>query len=174
MNPTLTAWNTAEPDAAIAALLNCCAAQRWAEALTVQRPFASEDVLFTAADQVWATMQEPDWMQAFRAHPRIGERKAVHASVQSNAWSSQEQASAQEDEERYLAALRRAQVRYEEQFGFPFIICATGKSAGEILTILGRKLDNSYTVDELRAAAEQQRQITQIRLRKWLQAGVQP
>jgi 2-oxo-4-hydroxy-4-carboxy-5-ureidoimidazoline decarboxylase len=170
MNSILSSWNTAPIAEALATIESCCAAKRWAETLVAQRPFGSEEALFTAADQVWATMQEPDWMQAFRAHPRIGERKAVHASAQSSAWSSQEQASVQEDEERYLAALRRAQVRYEEQFGFPFIICATGKSAGEILTILGRRLNDGYPQDELRGAAEQQRQITQIRLRKWLQS----
>jgi len=167
MNVTLQAWNVSPESEAVAALMNCCAAQRWAHVLASQRPFASEDALFKAADEVWATMQQEDWMQAFRAHPRIGERKAVHASAQSSAWSRQEQASAGASEERILAALARCQVRYESEFGFPFIICATGKSADDILTILGRRLDG-YPQDELREAAEQQRQITQIRLRKWL------
>jgi 2-oxo-4-hydroxy-4-carboxy-5-ureidoimidazoline decarboxylase len=168
MNAILNAWNASEYDDAIAALLSCCASTRWAEQLAAQRPFDTEEKLFAAADTVWATMQQEDWMQAFRAHPRIGERKVEHATAQSRAWSLQEQASAQEDEERFLAALRRSQVRYEEQFGFPFIVCATGKSAGEILTILGRRLNDGFPQDELREAAEQQRQITQIRLRKWL------
>ena len=169
MNPILSSWNAASIDHATASLLSCCASTRWAETLVAQRPFASEEALFAAADAVWATMQEADWMQAFRAHPRIGERKVEHVSAQSKAWSLQEQSSAQGDDERFLAALRRSQVRYEEEFGFPFIICATGKSAGEILTTLGKRLDG-YPKDELREAAEQQRQITQIRLKKWLQS----
>jgi len=167
MNPVLAIFNDAGNDAALASLTSCCASRRWAQQLIAARPYSSETALFIAADEVWAAMQEPDWMEAFRAHPRIVERKVDYASAQSKAWSAQEQASAQADEERFLAALRRSQLRYEEQFGFPFIVCATGKSAGEILTILSKRIDG-YPQDELREAAEQQRQITQIRLRKWL------
>jgi 2-oxo-4-hydroxy-4-carboxy-5-ureidoimidazoline decarboxylase len=114
-------------------------------------------------------MQESDWMEAFRAHPRIGERKPAQASAQSKEWSSQEQAAVNTAQDETLAELAAANLRYEESFGFTYIVCATGKSAEEMLSNLQRRLAN-HRDSELREAAEQQRQITRIRLRKWLQA----
>ncbi len=169
MNPTLSAWNTADPEAATTALLGCCAAHRWAQALLAQRPFASEAALIAAADEVWSTMQVDDWMQAFRAHPRIGERKVEHATVQSIQWSGQEQSAVDQAQAEIRAALAAGNREYEERFGFTYIVCATGKTAEEMLHILRHRL-NSDRDSELREAAEQQRQITQIRLRKWLQS----
>ena len=173
MNAILSTWNTVDEDGAIAALLSCCAAQRWANAVVKQRPFANEEDLFMAADKVWATMGEPDWMEAFRAHPRIGERKAAAASAQSKQWSGQEQASVHTAHSETLSELAVSNARYEELFGFTYIVCATGKSAEEMLQILHRRLASDRP-SELREAAEQQRQITQIRMRKWLQGGAQP
>ena len=169
MNPILAAWNDAEDADAVRVLLHCCAAQRWARAMASQRPFANEAALYAAADALWATMQEPDWMEAFHAHPRIGARKAAEASQQSKAWSSQEQAQVQAAQSSVLSALAEGNRAYEERFGFTYIVCATGKSAEEMLAILQRRLESSRDA-ELREAAEQQRQITQIRLRKWLTA----
>ena len=106
-------------------------------------------------------------MKAFARHPRIGGQKAAHASAQSSAWSSQEQSSAHEVAEQVLAELTAGNALYEQRFGFTYIVCATGKSAEEMLAILERRLLSSREA-ELREAAEQQRQITQIRLGKWL------
>jgi 2-oxo-4-hydroxy-4-carboxy-5-ureidoimidazoline decarboxylase len=168
MNAVLSAWNATDRDAAVAALRSCCAARRWAMEVAAKRPFADEEELFTTADNVWATMQESDWMEAFQAHPRIGERKAVHASAQSTAWSRQEQSSAESAQAEILSELVEGNARYEELYGFTYIVCATGKTAEEMLDILRRRLTSDRET-ELREAAEQQRQITQIRLRKWLQ-----
>ena len=168
MNPILRAWNAADREAATSTLLSCCAAERWALALEAQRPFASEDVLFAFSDRVWETMQVDDWMQAFRAHPRIGERKMHDATAQSKQWSNQEQSAVDQAHAEILAELTAGNRQYEEQFGFTYIVCATGKSAEEMLQILLRRLSSDRDA-ELREAAEQQRQITQIRLRKWLQ-----
>jgi 2-oxo-4-hydroxy-4-carboxy-5-ureidoimidazoline decarboxylase len=168
MNLTLQAWNTADADSAIVSLLSCCAAQRWAREVGLARPYSDEQALFVAADQVWTTMQEPDWMEAFRAHPRIGERKPVEATAQSQHWSGAEQADVHDAQAEILAALSEGNHRYEELFGFNYIVCATGKTAQEMLAILrGRLANDRHT--ELQEAAEQQRQITNIRLRKWLQ-----
>ena len=169
MNTTLYDWNQASPGEAITALISCCAAERWAAGVAALRPLASEDELFSASDRVWDTMQESDWMQAFRAHPRIGDRKPAHASAQSTAWSKQEQAATTSAQTNILAELAEGNQRYEELFGFTYIVCATGKSAEEMLAILKRRLSSDRQT-ELCEAAEQQRQITQIRLRKWLQA----
>jgi 2-oxo-4-hydroxy-4-carboxy-5-ureidoimidazoline decarboxylase len=166
-NAILAAWNALEEEAAATALLSCCAAKCWTHAIAAHRPYPTADELFEAADRVWATMEEPDWMEAFRAHPRIGERKPADATAQSKKWSSQEQASVDTAHSQTLSELAAGNVRYEELFGFTYIVCATGKSAEEMLQILSRRLANDR-LSELREAAEQQRQIMQIRLRKWL------
>ncbi len=166
-NPILAAWNTLPAAEAATQLLHCCAATRWAAALAAQRPFPSEGALFAAADRLWATMDEPDWHQAFLAHPRIGERRAQHASTQSTAWSAGEQSSIASAQQAILDQLAAANRAYEERFGFTYIVCATGKSPEQMLAILLRRLSSSRA-QELTEAAEQQRQITHIRLRKWL------
>lgn len=112
-------------------------------------------------------MEESDWMEAFACHPRIGGGKAAHASAQSSAWSRREQSSTHQAAERILAALTAGNELYEQRFRFTYIVCATGKSAEEMLSILNRRLAGDRAT-ELREAAEQQRQITQIRLGKWL------
>jgi len=172
MNAIFSIWNKLDSEAAVSALLNCCAAHRWARGVAAQRPYLNEDQLFRTADIVWATADELDWMQAFKAHPRIGERTAAYASTQSSAWSRDEQSAADTTQENILAELAAANTRYEEKFGFTYIVCATGKSAEEMLAILQRRLANKRPF-ELREAAEQQRQITQLRLRKWLRGGTQ-
>jgi OHCU decarboxylase len=168
MNPTLAAWNQADAATAFDAMIACCGAKQWAKAMVALRPIASVEELSTAADRVWSTMEKPDWMEAFACHPRIGERKAVaHIGPKSAAWSAQEQSSTSQIAERILAELAAGNARYEERYGFTYIVCATGKSAEEMLAILNRRLASSREA-ELREAAEQQRQITQIRLGKWL------
>ena len=112
-------------------------------------------------------MQEADWLEAFACHPRIGERQAANAGGKSAAWSKQEQSHTNTAGDMLLTELAEGNRQYEERFGFTYIVCATGKSAEEMLGILMRRL--SATRDaELREAAEQQRQIMQIRLGKWL------
>ena len=147
MNAILAIWNSLDTESAVSALLNCCAAHRWARAVAAQRPYATEDQLLKTADSVWATTDELDWMQAFKAHPRIGERTAAHASAQSSAWSQQEQSAAESAEADVLAELASGNARYEEIFGFTYIVCATGKSAEEMLAILRRRLANKRPLE---------------------------
>jgi OHCU decarboxylase len=167
MNAVLDQWNKVDEGEALREMIACCGAKRWAEAMVALRPIESVIELSMAADRVWSTMEETDWMEAFACHPRIGERKAVHASAKSQAWSRQEQSSATHADEDVLAELAEGNALYEERFGFTYIVCATGKSAEEMLGILKRRLASERAA-ELREAAEQQRQITQIRLGKWL------
>ena len=166
-NRVLAEWNEADKAKACCDMIACCGAPRWADAMIERRPFATTGELCALADEVWDTMQEADWLAAFACHPRIGERKASHATAQSAAWSRQEQASTAAAPTATLTELADLNVRYEQRFGFTYIVCATGRSAEEMLGILKRRLGNSRT-EELRAAAEEQRQIMQIRLRKWL------
>ena len=171
MNTTLAAWNIAGESEALEAMLACCGSKRWAAAMVARRYIASVAELSKTADSVWSTMQESDWLEAFSCHPRIGERKpalvVARASEQSAAWSHQEQILASDADEHLLAELAEDNRLYEERFGFTYIVCATGKSAAEMLTILKRRLTADREA-ELREAAEQQRQILQIRLGKWL------
>ncbi|HUH62013.1 MAG TPA: 2-oxo-4-hydroxy-4-carboxy-5-ureidoimidazoline decarboxylase [Terracidiphilus sp.] len=167
MNAVLASWNAAAESEALDAMLACCDAKRWAAAMVARRPIADAIELSAAADREWSRMGESDWLEAFACHPRIGEQRATHASAKSAAWSRQEQASAAHAEDRVLAEIAKGNAEYERQFGFTYIVCATGKSAGEMLAILQRRLGNDRAA-ELREAAEQQRQILQIRLGKWL------
>jgi len=167
MNAILTAWNAADEATAFDAMIACCGSKRWARAMVALRPISSVEMLSEEADRVWSRMEEPDWMEAFACHPRIGERKAAHAVAQSAAWSAQEQSSTTQAAELVMAELAAGNALYEERYGFTYIVCATGKSAEEMLSILNRRLAGSRDA-ELREAAEQQRQITQIRLGKWL------
>jgi OHCU decarboxylase len=168
VDETLAAWNAAGATEARNAMLACCGSKRWADTMVALRPIASVFALSEEADRVWATMQETDWLEAFACHPRIGERKAAaHVGAQSSTWSRAEQAQASVASDRVLAEIAEGNQRYEELFGFTYIVCATGKSAEEMLAILTRRLGSTREI-ELREAAEQQRQIMQIRLGKWL------
>jgi 2-oxo-4-hydroxy-4-carboxy-5-ureidoimidazoline decarboxylase len=133
-----------------------------------KRPIQDEALLIATSDGIWRTLGEPDWLEAFRSHPRIGESHAEEASsAQSSAWSAQEQQKSATADEALKMALKWGNREYEQKFGRIFIVCATGKSASEILAILRRRLHNDEAT-ELRQAAEEQRQIMHIRLRKWL------
>jgi 2-oxo-4-hydroxy-4-carboxy-5-ureidoimidazoline decarboxylase len=165
-NPTLAHWNALDAPSAAETILPCNGSQAWATQLAALRPFATPFDLTCTADIIWRALSPADQRQAFDSHPRIGERHAKSATAASLALSATEQASAQltNDSAAALAAANRA---YEEKFNRIFIVCATGKSAEEMLLILQHRLANDPAT-ELREAAEQQRQITQIRLRKWL------
>jgi OHCU decarboxylase len=156
---TLAEINDLHPAQAEAAFLRCCGSRRWAGAMAEARPFDSLETMIAAGDACWAALTPDDWLEAFAAHPQIGEQKPV------SAWSSEEQAgaaSAAAGERTRLAALNAA---YRTRFGYIFIVCATGRSAAEMLTMLETRLSNDPAL-ELRIAADEQRQITGLRLVK--------
>jgi OHCU decarboxylase len=164
----LARWNSLLPDEAAAQILPCCGSTGWADAMAARRPIHNESELLSISGEIWNALPESAWLEAFRSHPRIGQSHApAPATAQSASWSSEEQRKAITTDEALKAALAEANGEYEQRFGRVFIVCATGKSAIEILEILRRRLHNDPTT-ELREAAEQQRQITQLRLKKWL------
>jgi OHCU decarboxylase len=122
-------------------------------------PFPDIDAMLRESDAVWWSLDHEDWLEAFRAHPKIGQRSA-------SKWSQQEQAGAALAASAQLDELERLNRAYEERFGYIFIVCATGKTADQILEVLRARLDNPPGV-EIRAAVEEQRQITRLRLLKW-------
>jgi OHCU decarboxylase len=167
MNPVLDAWNAADIFEASQAMLACCGAQRWADQMVALRPIVTIATLSEAADRVWAAMGESDWLEAFACHPRIGERKMPSAAEQFSSRSLQEQSGTTTAAQSTMRQLAEGNALYELRFGFTYIVCATGRGAEEMLAILQRRLAKTR-VAELREAAEQQRQIMQIRLGKWL------
>jgi OHCU decarboxylase len=169
MADSLTSFNSLPAAEARAELLKCCGSSRWAEGVAARRPFRSVGELLEAADRVWRGLTPEDWLEAFRSHPKIGERKAAaEVSAEARRWSEREQAGARGAPAETLAALAEANKVYEEKFGFIFIVCAAGKSAAEMLTILDARLGNERDA-ELRVAAEEQRRITRLRLQKLLE-----
>ena len=162
-------WNLLPADAAANEILPCCGSRTWAQKMAQHRPIADEVSLLAASDKIWNGLTETQWEEAFRSHPRIGVAKApAGASAESAAWSAQEQYKITDANELSKIALAEGNRQYESRFGRTFIVCATGKSPEEILQILKSRLNNDEAI-ELREAAEQQRQITRIRLGKWLE-----
>jgi len=170
MNAVLERWSSLDPTEAAREILPCCGSQAWAAEVAARRPIADEEALSLIADAVWIGLPESAWQEAFNSHPRIGQQKAKgEATAESLAWSSTEQSAAMSSEDAVKQALAEGNRRYEEKFDRIFIVCASGRSAAEILTILEQRLKNDLRT-ELREAAEQQRQITQLRLHRWLEA----
>ncbi|HEX6185078.1 MAG TPA: 2-oxo-4-hydroxy-4-carboxy-5-ureidoimidazoline decarboxylase [Pyrinomonadaceae bacterium] len=151
-----------------AALLACCGSTRWAAEVAALRPFWDVGQLLNIAGRVWRELDREDWLEAFRAHPKIGESKAEkETGEEARAWAEGEQSGARAAAAETLDALARANREYEERFGFIFIVCATGKSAGEMLGLLRARMANDPET-ELRVAAGEQWRITELRLRKFL------
>ena len=149
-------------------LLKCCGSTAWARALAARRPFTAVEELLLAAEQIWWNLSQQDWLEAFAAHPKIGGRKAAREQdAQAQSWSEQEQSGARDAGQDTLDELAEANRAYEEKFGHIFIVCATGKNAGEMLDILRARLPNDART-ELGNAAEEQRKITRLRLEKLL------
>jgi OHCU decarboxylase len=175
----LERWNHLPIEEALKAILLCCGSRTWARGIVARRPLADEAALLAAANETWSNLAQSDWMEAFQSHPRIGESRPSSLEAQpppvlasrdrSEGWSAQEQSNVADSDAATKTALADANREYERRFNRIFIACATGKSALEILEILRRRLKNDAET-ELHEAAEQQRQIMEIRLRKWLQA----
>jgi 2-oxo-4-hydroxy-4-carboxy-5-ureidoimidazoline decarboxylase len=168
MNPMLAHWNAMEDAQAAAAVLPCCGSTRWAALLAASRPIADEAALLSRAEEIWLSLDPPDWLEAFATHPRIGERKPQQqAARQSAAWSAQEQRGITDADAAVRAALAEGNRLYEQRFARVFLVCASGKTAHEMLDMLLARLRNDEAT-ELREAAGQQRQITALRLRRWM------
>ena len=170
MNGVLERWNLLPEPQAQAEHLFCCGSRYWALGIARRRPLAVRAALLEAADTVSRTLGRSDWLEAFQSHPRIGAARAERPlGERAEAWSKQEQCAAAGGGEELRRALAEGNRAYEEKFGHLFIVCATGKPAGEILEILGRRLQNEKEAEFLEASGEQRR-ITALRLAKWLGA----
>jgi 2-oxo-4-hydroxy-4-carboxy--5-ureidoimidazoline (OHCU) decarboxylase len=206
--------NALDPEAAARALLACCGSTEWAREMTAARPFDGPESMAQTSDRIWASLERADWLEAFAAHPRIGDRTAAPAatprglprgvseSARSKAgcptrqprwgagwgrgasaekvggadateWATREQSGVGGAPHEVLERLAAGNRAYESRFGYIFIVCATGKSAGEMLALLEQRLTNDPD-EELHIAAEEQRKITRLRLGKLLASPTAP
>ncbi len=147
-------------------LSTCCGSSRWVEQMLNHRPFAGMQGLHESADRSWSDLGPEDYLEAFRSHPRIGQTPLPgETSPTTGKWSSEEQRGMQSASSEIQRRMQEGNQRYLDKFGFIFIVNATDKSAEAMLEQLEQRLGNQPD-EELRIAAEQQRQITHVRLEK--------
>ncbi|MGY3089699.1 2-oxo-4-hydroxy-4-carboxy-5-ureidoimidazoline decarboxylase [Hymenobacter sp. UYAg731] len=153
------------------ALQKCCGSTTWVENILAAFPVSDDETLMDEANTAWNKLSEADWREAFTHHPKIGgDVEALHAKFASTStWAEGEQASVKEASQETLEALATGNEDYERKFGYIFIVCATGKSADEMLTLLQARLSNKPE-DEILIAAGEQNKITRLRLEKLLAA----
>ena len=148
------------------ALSRCCGATNWVKGMVASFPVKDKADLLQKAEKVWVACSEEDWREAFTHHPKIGDlgslKKKFGATSQ---WAEGEQAAVKHTTEEVLQALAKANRLYEEKFGYIFIVCATGKSADEMLRMLQSRLSNSPG-EEIKISMNEQNKITQLRLQK--------
>ncbi len=158
--------NAMPREAAVAEFLKCCGSKRWAELMADARPFVSFEAACSQARTFGSKLTSEDWLEAFRHHPKIGAKKSVEAAPQeAQAWSTQEQAGVSHASDQLQTELAKLNEEYEQEFGYIYIVCATGKSAEEMLKNLRLRLGNTPE-KEIRIATEEQLKITELRLRK--------
>ena len=151
---------------AAALLETCCGSTAWVQGMVVRRPFGTLHVLLHTADELWWSLRPEDWREAFDHHPRIGEEAAaVPQGAQAREWSSGEQRGASMASSDVRQALVQGNRAYERRFGRIYLVCASGKSADELLAMLRSRLTNDAAT-ELRVAAGEQAKITRLRLQK--------
>lgn len=150
-----------------AALASCCGCSAWVSKMVASRDaFTSLSALTKTARDAWSALEGADWEEAFRAHPRIGDTNPnAHQSKTAQGWSAKEQSRVAEAEVATLDELRAVNEAYETKFGRTYIVCATGKTAAEMLAIAKERMGNDAAT-ELRRAAAEQAQITDLRLAK--------
>lgn len=165
---TIESLNALPYEDAEARFRECCSASPWVKGMLDARPYAGPEALIARSQELWPELTEQDWLDAFEAHPKIGDINSLRAKYASTkAMASGEQAGASVAPEDVLQRLKAGNDAYLAKFGFIFIVCASGKSADEMLELLEARLPNSRS-DELENAAREQANITELRLEKLL------
>jgi OHCU decarboxylase len=154
---TIDALNHLDRDAAEAAFIRCCGSNAWARSMAAARPFASLDAMRSTGDAIWRGLAPADWLEAFAAHPGIGDK------TRGSSWSDREQSGMQTAADDVRRRLASGNADYKSRFGYIFIVFATGKTAAEMLSALETRLASDPSL-ELGIAAEEQREITGLRL----------
>jgi 2-oxo-4-hydroxy-4-carboxy-5-ureidoimidazoline decarboxylase len=158
--------NGLSPEVAREKLFHACGMTRWVDAMVAARPFKDEAELWQRAEAEWDRCERKDWLEAFRHHPKIGDVESLRDKFKDTAHlAGKEQAGVQGADEKTLQALADGNVAYEMRFGYIFIVCATGKTAAEMLALLKARIGND-PAQELAVAAGEQKKITRLRLEK--------
>ncbi len=165
---TLHELNILPKDQLKAELFKCCGSTNWVEKMLPFFPADDMVELINDAEEQWYECSEADWLEAFTHHPKIGDVESLKKKFAATAqWASGEQGAVAEAPQQVLEALSKGNNDYEQKFGFIFIVCATGKSAAEMLALLEARLPNNRE-EEIRIAMDEQNKITQLRLQKLL------
>lgn len=150
-------------------IASTCGSARWVDLVVAGGPYEDVAALHAAADAAFDQLDEPDWLEAFAHHPRIGDIEALRERfAASGAFSEREQSALATTHESVLEAIHRGNDEYEQKFGFVFLVRAAGRTADEILEQQRERLGNDRP-RELEIAAQQQREITHLRLDAQLQ-----
>jgi len=163
----LQTFNHLEKKEARAALFQCCSATKWADSMMKCFPFESEAMLVEKATNIWYNeCGESDWRESFMHHPKIGDVKSLEEKFDATKHlAGKEQAAVSSAATATIQALAKVNTDYENKNGFIFIVCATGKSAEEMLRLAEDRLRNAPE-EEVRIAMGEQAKITIIRLKK--------
>lgn len=156
-----------ETDATLA-FTQCCTATRWVKRMVIDRPFESLAEMLEISDRIWEECDLDDYLEAFQGHPRIGDVDSLAKKyANTKGWAGGEQKGVEGADRAVLERLAQGNANYEAKFGHIFIVCATGKSAAEMLAMLEARMPNDPKT-EVMVAAEEQNKITRIRLKKLL------
>jgi len=165
---TIEELNNLSREKAFEALFKCCACTAWAQNLVDFRPFKNNIDLLRLSDMNWITCEREDGLEAFSHHPKIGDLKSLEKKFASTKeWASGEQSGIDAATQKTIKELAEDNVDYENKFGFIFIVCATGKTADEMLALLKARIVNDPET-EFNIAMNEQNKITHIRLEKLL------
>lgn len=163
---TIEEFNALDMAEARKELQNCCASAAWVECMINLRPFPHFGAVIQYADVFWAKTNSHDWLEAFDGHPRIGDPASLKAKyAATSATANEEQSGVLGAPKKVIDELAKLNAAYEEKFDFTFIVCATGKSAAEMLEILQSRMANTHD-EELKCAAKEQSRIMRLRLEK--------
>lgn len=147
-------------------LSDCCGSEKWVIEMYEHYPFKTEEKLFDEAERIWFRLNESDWLEAFLHHPKIGDINSLREKFSSSKHLAEnEQAGVKDASSETLQELARFNEEYERKFGYIFIVCATGKSAEEMLEIIRTRITNEPP-EEIKTAMNEQCKITKIRLNK--------
>ncbi len=165
---TLEELNNLSIEAAEEAFGTCCTSSRWIEKMAFSRPFNSVEHIQQVALDIWWDLKEPDFLEAFEGHPKIGDVSSLRKKyANTKGLASNEQSGVNDADEAVIQALASGNQEYDKKNGFIFIVYATGKSAAQMLDILQARLPNDRRT-ELKNAAEEQSKITALRINKLL------
>lgn len=166
---TLHELNTLSQQQLREELAKCCGSSAWVDKMLPFFPADDMVELLEDAEEQWFLCNETDWKEAFAHHPRIGDVESLQKKFASTVeWTPGEQSGINTASPQTIEALAGANKKYEEKFGYIFIVCATGKSANEMLALLETRLQNSPEV-EIEIAADEQNKITKLRIEKLLE-----